>query len=352
MSEFSMIQKQHVESLYSQKVIRACADPHPVEPFQCEVCGANVAQPVFLLPGTTYRIVHCTECGLGTLYPPPTLSEISAFYPSPYYGSGGKKFSGLVEAVVRMVGARLSRFLVKQIPSQGRVLDVGCGRGVTLKTLANAGLEAHGFEVNRDAIKGLDSRIQAKIAPSLVEANYDAEYFDAIIIWHVLEHVSEPRKTLAEACRILRPGGVLVVAVPNASSWQAKITGPAWFHLDPPRHLFHFPLPALKQLLTSVGFQCQRTHHFSLRQNPFGWIQSILNFIPWLPRNGLYSLLHRHGERSGFAMPFSRGMRIQMYALFVLLAPPALMLSVAAALFRRGATVHVVCRREPNADEE
>ena len=352
MSGISNIQKQHMESLYAQEVIRVGPGSPPVAPFQCEVCGANVAQPVFLLPGTTYRIVHCTECGLGTLYPPPTLSEISTFYPSPYYGSGGKKFSGLVEAVVRIVGARLARFLVKQIPPQGRVLDVGCGRGVILKTLADAGLETHGFEVNHDATKGLDSRIQARIAPSLVEANYDAEYFDAIMIWHVLEHVSEPRTTLAEACRILRPGGVLVVAVPNASSWQAKITGPAWFHLDPPRHLFHFPLPALKQLLTSVGFQCQRTHHFSLRQNPFGWIQSVLNLIPWLPRNGLYSLLHRHGEQSDFAIPYSRGIRMQMYAFFVLLAPLALMLSVLAALFRRGATVHVVCRRLPNHDGE
>tara|TARA_R110002095_G_scaffold215072_2_gene208415 strand:- start:1911 stop:2969 length:1059 start_codon:yes stop_codon:yes gene_type:complete len=352
MTRLSNTEKQHVKALYSQNVTRVSADSHSIETLPCEVCGTTVSQPVFLLPGTAYRIVRCTECGLGTLFPPPNLTEISAFYPPYYYGSDGKKFSGLVEAVVRIVGARHSRFLTRQIPPQGRVLDVGCGRGVILKTLADAGLETHGFEVNRDAIEGLDSQIQAHVAASLVEAKFDAEYFDAIIFWHVLEHVSDPRKTLEEAHRILRPGGVLVVAVPNASSWQARITGSAWFHLDPPRHLFHFPLPALKQLLGSIGFQYQREYHFSLRQNPFGWIQSILNLIPWLPRNGLYSLLHRHGKQSSLATLFSRWMRIQMYALFVLLAPLGLLLSVAAALFRRGATIHVVFKRELNRGED
>ena len=62
----------------------------------------------------------------------------------------------------------------------------------------------------------------------------------------------------------------LIVAVPNFSSWQARWAGAAWFHLDLPRHLFHFPLPALRRLLEECGLACRSEHHFSLRQNPFG----------------------------------------------------------------------------------
>ncbi len=338
----------HVEALYSQPVTRADAGASRLETPACEVCGTCSAVPIYMLPGTRFAIVRCADCGLGSLFPLPSSTEVGSFYHPDYYGSGGRKFSGLIELLVRLVGQRHARFLTKQVPAQGRVLDVGCGRGVTLQAIARTGLECHGFDVNPHAVQGLDAGIHVHVADSLADACLEDQSFDEVIIWHVLEHVPDPRAMLQEVHRILRPGGVLVVAVPNAASWQAKWAGPAWFHLDPPRHLYHFPLPALKRLLTSTGFQCQTEHHFSLRQNPFGWIQSALNRLSWLPRNGLYTILHCRSDKSRTApQELTWQKRVQLWCLFLLLTPMALFLSIVSAICKSGATIHVVAQRNP-----
>jgi SAM-dependent methyltransferase len=158
----------------------------------------------------------------------------------------------------------------------------------------------------------------------------------------VLEHLPNPRETLTEIRRILRPGGKLAVSVPNFSSIQARWAKAAWFHLDLPRHLFHFPLPALRQLLEDCGFECTSEHHFSLRQNPFGWVQSWLNRRPGLPRNGLYRLLKR--GNSGHAELFDRSTRFKLLAGYYLGMPFAIVGSIAAAALRCGATVCVMAK--------
>jgi hypothetical protein len=133
------------------------------------------------------------------------------------------------------------------------------------------------------------------------------------------------------------------VAVPNFASAQARWSGAAWFHLDLPRHLYQFSLGALRRLLEDVGFQVSTDHHFSLRQNPFGWIQSALNRIAWLPRNGLYTMLHRRSR--GEARAHGPGLRAALWLLGVLLAPLALAATLIETAARSGATVHVVAFR-------
>ena len=234
----------------------------------------------------------------------PGREELRGFYPEQYYGEPGTKFQPLVERLVRVVGERHISFLTRLLAPGARVLDLGCGRGVILGPLADRGFEVHGVEISAEAARGADPRAEIRIASPLRDAGYEAEFFDEVVIWHVLEHVDDPRGTLEEVARILRPGGRLIVAVPNFSSAQARWTGAAWFHLDLPRHLYHFPLAALEELLKSTGFAIASVHHFSLRQNPFGWIQSVLNRFGGLPRNGVYTLLHRRSTSA--ALPFRR----------------------------------------------
>jgi len=308
----------------------------------CAACGSLEARPRFALAGMTGRIVICTGCGTGRLHPLPDEAEVASFYPPAYYGDGGARFRAPFEWLVRAVGARHARFLARGLAPGARVLDVGCGRGVALAALADRGFEAHGVEIGPDALRGVDPRARVRIAPTLAAAGHPAELFDMVLIWHVLEHLRQPDAALAEARRLLRPGGRLVVAVPNLSSWQARWAGPAWFHLDPPRHLHHFPLAALRGLVERSGFEIVAVRHFSLRQNPFGWIQSALNRRSGLPRNALYTLLHRRGPAPA---PFDARTRLVLWAGLALGAAPALALSVVEAAFRSGATVHVVARR-------
>ena len=286
----------------------------------------------------------CESCRLGRLHPLPDAETIRAFYPDEYYGSTGNKFQPMVEAGVRLVAARHARFLARGLQKGARILDVGCGRGVLLGAFADRGCEVHGVEMSETAVEGVDPRVHIRIADRLQDVGYSSHYFDEVILWHVLEHLPEPRAIFEEIHRILRPRGRFVVAVPNFSSWQARWAGAGWFHLDPPRHLFHFSLPALRTMLAHYRFQVESEHHFSLRQNPFGWVQSALNRFQSLPRTGLYTLLHQR-DRSQ-PKPFNARTRIVLRLAFVLGMPAAVVISILAAAFRSGATIHIVARSE------
>jgi 2-polyprenyl-3-methyl-5-hydroxy-6-metoxy-1,4-benzoquinol methylase len=317
------------------------AERHLVAVDACPVCESEWARARFALPGVGLRIVDCTQCGLGRVHPRPDAELIAQFYPPSYYGVTGAKFVPLIEALVRLVGARHVRALSRGLQPGAGVLDVGCGRGVLLSGLARRGFEAHGFEMSASAAAGVDPRAVVRVGKSLREADYPSAYFDQVIIWHVLEHLPDPRETLQEIRRVLKPGGRLVVAVPNYSSLQARCSGANWFHLDPPRHLFHFTAEGLRQLLASTGFDIEREHHFSLRQNPFGWVQSALNCLSRLPRNGLYSLLKRRDDH----LPISgRRGRLLFLAAYWLGMPLACVQSVIDACLRRGASVCVEAR--------
>jgi 2-polyprenyl-3-methyl-5-hydroxy-6-metoxy-1,4-benzoquinol methylase len=309
----------------------------------CLVCGAEQARATFAIEDLATRVFVCTRCGLGRLYPMPDLEQVGSFYPSEYYGEPGRKFQGLVERLVRWVGERHISFLSRNLRPGARVLDLGCGRGVILGALADRGFEVHGVEVSLEAARGADPRAEIRIAPRLADAGYPAAYFDEVVVWHVLEHLHDPRGALLEARRILRPGGRLVVAVPNLSSLQARWAGAAWFHLDLPRHLWHFPLASLRRLLVDSGFEIESEHHFSLRQNPFGWVQSALNRVPGLPWNGLYTLLQHRPPHS--APPFNALTRAWLWLSFLVATPLGLAATAVETFLRSGATVHLVAVR-------
>jgi hypothetical protein len=120
---------------------------------------------------------------------------------------------------------------------------------------------------------------------------FEGAFFDAVSIWHVLEHTQNPSKVLREISRVLKPGGVLALAVPNFGSTQARLFGKNWFHLDLPRHLFHFTEPMLTKMLRDTGLEPVRVSTHSIHQNLYGFIQSLLNgLFPRTP-NKLFNFL-------------------------------------------------------------
>jgi 2-polyprenyl-3-methyl-5-hydroxy-6-metoxy-1,4-benzoquinol methylase/Zn ribbon nucleic-acid-binding protein len=306
----------------------------------CPACKA--AQSVPIWPDSKsgeFRLRRCAACGLAFTDPVP--SDLSKYYPPEYYGRRNVRFNKLMESMVSWFRRRRSRKLCA-IRKPGRVLDVGCGRGHFLANLRSCGWQAEGVELSdaavghaRDAL-GLDVRVGA-FDPD----DYPEEHFDAVVFWHVLEHLPDPTVGLDAIGKIIKPGGLLIIAVPNLASWQAALTRYGWFHLDLPRHLSHFEESWLIRKLEGLGYRITEVNHFSFEQNPFGWIQSLLNAFG-IRRNLLYDILKSPGARS-VDHPLRRYPVQSVLSLigFALLLPFACAMLIPESLLRRGPTIEL-----------
>ena len=321
-------------------VVRLVAEDAAVTTSPCIACHSTSARRLYSVEGVSEELVECEGCGLGSLFPMPGPERIQSFYPAEYYGEPTAKFEPLVEFGVRLGAKMRVESLVGDLPAGSKVLDIGCGRGVMLRALLDLGHEAHGVEIAPEAASGADPRAQIRIAPELAKADYEENSFDAVIMWHVLEHLPHPEKTLAEIRRILRPGGRLILAVPNFGSLQSRRTGNHWFHLDLPRHLYHFTPQTLQRLLACNDFYYESVRHMAMLQNSFGWLQSILNRVSGTPRNSLYSLLHRGGEHP-VVKSLSRRQRLQLKLGYWIGLPIAAVVSLLEAATGQGGTIAV-----------
>jgi len=327
-------------SIPEHPAVSLIGDDSRVQTSPCIACHSTSARRLYSIEGVSEELVECESCGLGSLFPMPAAERIQSFYPAEYYGEPTAKFEPLVEYGVRLGAKMRVESLVGDLPSGSKVLDIGCGRGVMLRALLDLGHEAHGVEIAPEAASGADPRAQIRIAPELAKAGYEENSFDAVIMWHVLEHLPHPEQTLAEIRRILRPGGRLILAVPNFGSLQSQRMANDWFHLDLPRHLYHFTPETLQRLLACNEFHYESVRHLAMLQNSFGWLQSILNRVSGTPRNSLYSLLHRGGEHP-VVQSLSRWQRVKLKFGYWLGLPIATAVSLFEAAAGQGGTITV-----------
>ncbi len=290
----------------------------------------------------SFNLYECGACGLVQLEPLLPPEVLARWYAADYYGSPQAKFAGPLEAILRRMSARRARGLARLVGAAGprRALDIGCGRGLLLQALRDAGFQAIGTELSGFAFT-------AAPGVALVHARAEAlpfadASFDLVVLWHVLEHVPDPAMALGEVARVLRPGGVLALAVPNFGSWQARHFGRHWFHLDLPRHLYHFrPAPLLGRL-RELGIAVESVRTQSWEQNLYGFVQSALNGLFWKTApNGLYQLLKQRGSKS--AQP---GRLVGHLLLGAALAPLAVLENLVSPWVGKGATLIIHGRKE------
>lgn len=136
----------------------------------------------------------------------------------------------------------------------GRVLDVGCGNGARLSPLSRAGWSPVGLDLDRSAVAVARRAFDGDVRVGTIHDIDEAASFDAILMFHVLEHMDDPLPALIRARELLRPGGVLSIATPNAMSWLHRLYRHQWRGLEPPRHLQVFAPPGLRKVLGEAGF--------------------------------------------------------------------------------------------------
>jgi SAM-dependent methyltransferase len=307
----------------STPIVSPARHPGGTPPERCAWCGQSLTQSGARLQGRT----RCTACGAATTDPWPSERELEDAYAR--YRPESGRFTAAGDRLLRRTRARLAR-RVDRLAPPGPVLDVGAGDGALLDGLAVHGRRSVGLE--RDPRR-----------PDVRDADVTelSDEWSAIVFWHALEHLPAPGDAIDHACGHVRPGGVLVVAVPNTASLQAWAFGDRWFHLDLPRHLVHLPAETLLERLRARGLTPMRISHWRGGQVLFGWLHGMVGGLPGRP--DLYDAIRRPEARSA---PMTVRRRALTLAAGTALLPVAALAAVAEVAARRGGTVYVEARRD------
>jgi SAM-dependent methyltransferase len=310
----------------------------------CLICGSAKTVAVFEASDRLYHttqkkflVVRCAECGLLRLDPVPPPEELPRYYPDNYWFSpDASAASRMEEAYRRLVLRDHVRFVAQTLRRTrvgGPLLDVGCGGGLFLGLMRERGFRVLGLDNSREAtaIAWRRQRVPA-VCAMLEHAPFRPESVAVLTMFHVLEHLYDPRAYLTAAHRLLAPDGRLVIQVPNAACWQYRLLGHAWNGMDVPRHLFDFRAGDVEKLVQSCGFEVVRRKFFSLRDNPAGLASSLAPGLDPMARR-----VRRTAE--------SGGARMVKDLLYLALVAGALPVALLEAACGAGSTVMLEARR-------
>ncbi len=234
----------------------------------CPLCSSLLHKHFLICKDFTvsqqeFQIVKCETCEFKFTNPRPSTAEIGSYYQSEDYISHSNTSKGIINKVYQLVRnytlkqkLRLMEELGMNTPK--RLLDIGCGTGLFLKTCNQAGWKTKGTEPDEKTRQIAVETSSSEIAADFLNA-YSGEQFDVITMWHVLEHVHLLRETIEKLYMNLASNGRLVIAVPNADSYDAKQFKENWAAYDLPRHLYHFTPKTLIQLFNKFGFKIAAT---------------------------------------------------------------------------------------------
>jgi 2-polyprenyl-3-methyl-5-hydroxy-6-metoxy-1,4-benzoquinol methylase len=266
---------------------------------RCPICGSDrrrllhdgLADRIWFCAGGGWSFHRCLDCSSAFLDPRPNRQTIGRAYAAYYthtdepraleplrdharaavlngylnarYGYSLSPSSRLGPVLARLIpkkrayADRLVRNL-RRPSGGGRLLDIGCGRGTFLAKMRQAGWDVQGIEPDAEAAAMARASGVSVINAPLEEAPLSPEFFDAVTLNHVIEHLYDPIKAFGIIHGSLRTGGVMWIATPNLESRGRERYGQDWIGLDPPRHLVLFTRSSLSQALEAAGFKLLR----------------------------------------------------------------------------------------------
>ncbi|MFT3824515.1 MAG: class I SAM-dependent methyltransferase [Chitinophagaceae bacterium] len=229
----------------------------------CAACGSSSIQPVLEVKDYTvskkvFAVWHCNDCSLRFTQDVPGEQAIGNYYQSDNYISHSNTGKGLVNRlyhIVRKFTLASKKKLVEKVSGKntGQLLDLGAGTGAFAGYMQQKGWRVTGLEPDA----GARAKARELHGISLLETNslfqLPAGSFDVITMWHVLEHVHALHEYLDQLRTLLKPGGVLLIAVPNYTSEDATLYQQYWAAYDVPRHLYHFSPASMRKLVAKHG---------------------------------------------------------------------------------------------------
>lgn len=257
-----------------------------LEDVLCNLCGATKGQLFYEgpdaryadTPRATFRLIRCHASSLIYLTPRPTQDSLASYYPhdfapyrqhtieQPIVGVGAARFGHLLWNNLERLKHSQKVHLVEQLhPRPARVLDIGCATGRFLSLMQRKGWQVAGVEMNSAAAQRARNALGADIhSGAFSTASFVDGTFDVVTMFHVLEHLPDPLLTLQRINSLLRPGGFVVILVPNANNlefWLLRGLDPN--PVDIPRHLYHFSPKTLRHLVAKAELLPILTRGFS-----------------------------------------------------------------------------------------
>ncbi len=274
----------------------------------CPVCRstatdwfADARDRLFGLAQGRFRLYRCSFCECVFQHPLPDALAIASFYPEEYWWASDSsdarpaRLMRLERAYREFVASDHVRFLEQcAAGTPGRsLLDIGCGNGLFLHLAHKRGFLPHGMDVSARAAAEARKQHDLQVRVGEIGAPvWEGYSFDFITMFHVLEHLTDPAGALAYAGGLLKPGGSLILQVPNVSSFQSRLFRTRWYGLDVPRHIINFAPRSLGLLLDRAGFRYGLMQRFSLRDNPAALASSVAIGLDPIGRRG-------RGKRTG-----------------------------------------------------
>ncbi len=315
----------------------------------CPVCLSPSTLPAlsgrdFLFETTskTFTLSSCAACRCLFLDPMPPGEEIAGFYPNEYWWSAAKPglLKRLEEIYRRFVLRDHLSFILAAVEGRNNLelLDIGCGGGTLLRQLKRRGFKVRGVDFSPEAASvAMKENGVPVVVGSVADASFEESVFDVVTLFHVMEHVANPREVLAEVSRILKDDGVVVLQVPNIESWQFRWFGAKWYGLDIPRHVIDYSEGAMLKQLAESGLTVRRIRHFNLRDNAPALVSSL---FPSLDPVSRVIRLRRQRQSESPLLAWTRHL---FYLLLVILAHP---IAVFESACGHGATVMIEARKQ------
>lgn len=265
----------------------------------CPVCDSTHFQQVlsvkdFTVSEEIFSIMECATCSLRFTQDVPAKNSMSAYYASEDYISHTDTSKGLINKMYKKVRQitlkqKASWVQTNSHKKKGKLLEIGSGTGAFASEMKSRGWAVIGLEPDERARQNALELYHLSLQPvedlySLLPGTYDA-----IVLWHVLEHVHDLHDYMKKFRELLTPDGVLIIAVPNYTSTDAKIYKECWAAYDVPRHLYHFSPGAMKKLVEKHGMFIKNykpmwydSFYISLLSSKYkngktNWIPSIFN---------------------------------------------------------------------------
>ncbi|WP_295117346.1 class I SAM-dependent methyltransferase [uncultured Chitinophaga sp.] len=236
----------------------------------CPLCGSDKVNQAlsakdYTVSKSDFEIWHCAHCTGRFTQHVPDGANIGAYYKSEEYISHSETKEGIVNRLyhsARKITLRSKQNWVKSAVKlkEGSLLDIGAGTGAFAHYMQQTGWKVTCLEPDADARANAEALYKLNALPSDELFTLQAQQFDVVTMWHVLEHVHNLHGYLEQIKRVLKPGGALLIAVPNYTSKDAQHYGEYWAAYDVPRHLYHFSPASMQNMLQAHGISIVKKH--------------------------------------------------------------------------------------------